>query len=84
MWGILFHILHQYLLQPFFIHWICCRFQDARDAIIRLQHWYQELALHEELEDKTQNISDGHSYYTGLAQQVASLAARLEQRKDEL
>jgi hypothetical protein len=63
---------------------MCYRFQDARDAIIRLQHWYQELALHEELEDKTHNISNVHHYYTDLAQQVASLAARLELHKDEL
>jgi hypothetical protein len=35
------------------------------------------------LEKKTHD-SDGHYYYTGLAQQVASLAARLEWHKDEL
>jgi hypothetical protein len=63
---------------------MCCRFQEARDAIITLQHWYQELALHEKLEDKTHNICNGHNYYTGLAQQVASLAAKLQLHKDEL
>jgi hypothetical protein len=63
---------------------MCCRFQDARAALIRLQHWYQEVALQEELEEKTHNVSNGHYYYTNLAQQVASLAARLELHKDEL
>jgi hypothetical protein len=40
--------------------------------------------VREELEKKTRNISSGHYYYTDLAQQVASLAARLELHKDEL
>ena len=77
-------MLPHYLLHPVSIDGMCCRFQDARDALIRLQHWYQELALQEELDRKTHNGSSGHYYYSDLAQQVASLTARLEMQKDEL
>ncbi|XP_069698478.1 nucleotide exchange factor SIL1 [Periplaneta americana] len=61
------------------------RFQDAREVLIGLKSWYQELAAREELDKKSHNSTDGHYYYyTGLAQQVSTLASRLEQPKDEL
>jgi hypothetical protein len=63
---------------------LCHRFQDAKGALIGLEQWYSELAVHEELENKTRNISSGHYYFTGLAQQLASLNERLKLHRDEL
>jgi hypothetical protein len=63
---------------------LCYRFQVAKGVLIGLEQWYKELAVHEELENKTHNISSGHYYFTGLAQQLASLGERLKLHKDEL
>jgi hypothetical protein len=63
---------------------LCCRFQDAKGALIDLEQWYKELAVHEELVNKTHNISSGHYSFTGLAQQLASLVERLKLHRDEL
>ena len=62
-----------------------CRFRDARPILSGLEKWYKELASREELDRKSRNESERHYYYyTGLAQQVASLTSQLNSQKDEL